>query len=1613
MSETQDKTYVNSISDSKYKVLFLKASDSIFILSYDFYILDLNETAEKYFDYHKVTLIGKNFSELSPSHLIDFNKKCLDSLNEKSPISFETQLSKNNGSLLEVEISMQKVKYHGDLVIQCLVKDIQRRKETEKKLLRKNKELLIINSITQEIIRTLDIDKILNKTIQKITELLEYPFGFICLYEEKGFDDKAKILYFTNLHYNFDISTLFNSCKQMIDIEKTRVLEVKNLKNQEFLPFFLENNVQTIFLAPINYKKTLNGFILIGTQNDASQITSEDCYLIDLISNQIALAYENVKLFTKEEYELKKLSAINEITTTINKSIQLEEILNNIINKITELYNAEAITIYLLNEQKGELYIIASKGFEEKHLNQIKTVTLGQGYAGKVAQSGQALIIPDFSKETFIPYDFIIEKQFKSLIGIPLLSKNKIIGAINVAMKDTPIPHFDIDTLHIIGNQIGIAIENAKLYKTVQDRLKEIHTIQKAQYEIINHINIDELLDRIIKQISQTIDYDLITFLIGDDKNLTMSKIYGDKELNKKWLNFNINLESISGNTSINSLLSNPKTPSIISDISKYADVSPIPVLPLFHSHAILPLMRGNIFSGFIIISKKEKNFYSDEQIPFLTNISNVASLAIENSRLFQESQDELRRLIGIDNIARSITSTFNLNDLFMTIYKEICKFIRTDAFFIFIYDEKSNRVLNTFEVDIIDGKTTFFEETSSGKLISPHLKQLIINRQPEIILRKEDELEDKRFIPYGDTKKRSASLLYVPLIFGNEIVGVITTQSYEFNAYNNTDLETLQSISRYAAIAIKHAKLYDEIQKRINELTLSHSFTSKIISALDLEEVLNIIVKEISSSLNYPLCNIFLPYKNNKELYIAASYGYDNGIIEKLNEKHIFHLERSPFKNGPAAQSFLTGKTITIPDVSKDPIYEPWQDIAMERGYKSIIKVPLKYGNVTYGVISLYTSNAPDFLEDEVRLLENLASQAAMVIRIAKLYEEVEQFAHTVRSIHEGVSITNLDGNLIFVNEGLLKQCGYTYEELIGKSSDYYISPSNPSDLTKRILEGTKAGNWEGEIVNKRKNGEEYIVHLSTSIVKDEMGKPVAYVSVATDFTEKKKLEKQLHDSELMYRGIVETAKEIIFRTDTNLNLAFLNNAWNSINQYSTNESININIITFIHNEDKDNTTQMFLRCLAGYKINDFETRFIAKNGTIKNTLISATIILDESGEITGIQGLIADISERKNLEQQLLQAQKMESIGMLAGGIAHDFNNLLAGVLGYASFMKKQITSEDKFYKYIDIIEQSAHRASTLTQQLLAFARGGKYQVKPININRIIIETIKLLERSIDKSITIEKALEVGLYTIKADSSQMQQILMNILLNARDAMPNGGIIKIKTENIIVDDSYIAKHIGAKYGKHIKISIIDNGVGIPEENFHKIFEPFFSTKGKDKGTGLGLSMVYGVVKNHNGFIDVQSKVNKGAQFDIYLPATTLQPEESQAIEIEARGGRENILLVDDEEIIRNLAKDILESKGYKIILAKDGLEAIEIFKKEKNKIDLVILDMIMPKLGGKETFRKLKEINPSLKCILSSGYTKETIARELLKEGARGFVQKPYRVNDLASIVRSALDSQ
>jgi len=445
--------------------------------------------------------------------------------------------------------------------------------------------------------------------------------------------------------------------------------------------------------------------------------------------------------------------------------------------------------------------------------------------------------------------------------------------------------------------------------------------------------------------------------------------------------------------------------------------------------------------------------------------------------------------------------------------------------------------------------------------------------------------------------------------------------------------------------------------------------------------------------------------------------------------------------------------------------------------------------------------------------------------------------------------------------------------------------------------------------------------------------------------------------------------------------------------------------------------------------EVRNIEVIFKRKDGSKLPALVSMNLISARTMEGDArlknekllLLTAIRDITEKKEVERQLTHAQKMESIGMLAGGVAHDFNNILAGMLGYASLIKIQTSKDNALHKYAQIIEQSAVRGSELTRKLLAFARGGKYLIEDVNFNAIAEEVLAILKHTIEKKIVIIKELDPELKNIRADASQIHQVLLNLCINARDAM--AGLDKrellIKTFNIHLEQRDFAMGDTCEPGEYAAISVSDTGSGIGPELLPQIFDPFFSTKEKGQGTGLGLSMVYGIIKNHGGYIDVISESGKGASFVIYVPAVqavkeqdmTAAQNQTKAKEL-LPGGTETILLIDDEVVVRNLGKVLLEQRGYTVLLADDGEEGISVYKTNRDKIDLVLLDMIMPNKTGTEVFHALKNMNPDVKIIIVSGYSLDNQAQQLLNQGANTFIQKPYQAQQLMLEIRKVLDS-
>ncbi|MFQ5483887.1 MAG: PAS domain S-box protein [Desulfobacterales bacterium] len=523
---------------------------------------------------------------------------------------------------------------------------------------------------------------------------------------------------------------------------------------------------------------------------------------------------------------------------------------------------------------------------------------------------------------------------------------------------------------------------------------------------------------------------------------------------------------------------------------------------------------------------------------------------------------------------------------------------------------------------------------------------------------------------------------------------------------------------------------------------------------------------------------------------------------------------------------------------------------------------------------------------------------------------------------------------------------------------------------------------------------------------------KPGFVAVIFDDITDQKRMEREIRKSEEKYRFLVENATDAIFIAQDEV-IKFPNPIAEKLTGYTAEELEKKSFADLIHPEDKKMVLDRHLRRLSGETLPaTYDFRIINNRG--EQLWVQINTVLISWDERPATLNFIRDITQQKKLETQLIHAQKMESIGTLAGGIAHDFNNLLMGMQGHISLMLIGKDASHQDFEHLKGVEERIENAADLTRQLLGFARGGQYEVKPTDLNDLIQKSIDLFGPT-RKEITIHKKSQKAIWTVEADQKQIEQVLLNLYINAWQAMSGTGELFLATENVILDEKYV-KPFGLGAGRYVKISVTDTGIGMDKATQQRIFDPFFTTKEMGRGIGMGLASAYGIIRNHSGIINVYSEKGKGATFNIYLPAADAEditPGKENQRPDEILRGTETVLLVDDEEIIIEVGQELLEALGYQVISVRSGREALEVYQKKGDMIDMVILDMIMPQMGGGETYDRLKEADPDILVLLSSGYSINGPAKEILGRGCNGFIQKPFSLKDLSRKLRDILDTK
>ena len=951
------------------------------------------------------------------------------------------------------------------------------------------------------------------------------------------------------------------------------------------------------------------------------------------------------------------------------------------------------------------------------------------------------------------------------------------------------------------------------------------------------------------------------------------------------------------------------------------------------------------------------KPFRLQAVMPVLTRAINTRRLRLENL--------QLRETLAIYELCQTIAFTLDPQTIISKLADAALQQTQADEVSVLLSTEDSNElyvaaVRGDNRQPLLGERVPL--ETSISGWVARSRESLILD----------GEINDERFKalwPHPEIR----SAISVPMQIANKLVGVININAIErARPFTLGQTKALAILASTAAAALESASLYGQVElqrQRLDNIVASVpgivwearikpdgvSQQTDFVSA-HIEEMLGYTVKEWLGIPNFWSTVVHPDDRARAEAEAAQIYANEDSGRQEF---------RYLTKDGRAV--WVESTYVVIRNTEGQPV-----------GLRGV------------------TMNITDRKKAEEALRESEELYKALFDDAPLAYHELDK-----------------DGRFTRVNQTELQLLGYTAEEMQGRFAWEFIVDKVSRESTMGKLSGNRPLQpFERTFI--RKDGTHVPVEIHDRLLYDADGRISGIRSTLHDITERKRAESALRESEERYRDLVENAHDIIYSHDLNGNYLSVNKAAERITGYSHEEALKLNMSQTLPPECADRAKEMIAKKLAGENVTAYELEILAKDGRRIAIEVNSKLMY-ENGVPVAVQGIARDVTERRHLEEQLRQSQKMEAIGQLAGGVAHDFNNLLTAINGYSSLALQRVDDDSSIKPYLEEVKKAGDRAANLTRQLLAFGRKQIMQPLALDLNSVVSDMNKMLRRLIGEDIVLTAKLAPDLTKIKADPGQVEQVLINLVVNARDAMPTGGNLTIETANVSLDQEYASRHMGIQPGKYVMLAVSDTGSGMDEATRARIFEPFFTTKEKGKGTGLGLSTVYGIVQQSGGSIWVYSELNQGTSFKVYLPElrsnASADVVESNSDEIAT--GSETILLVEDEEVVRGLTTTILEGAGYHVIAAGGGAEATKLCADQNEPIDLLLTDVVMPKTSGKEVAEQLTKMQPGLKVLFMSGYTDEAIVHHGVLDANVEFIQKPFTPVALSKKIREVLDKK
>ena len=1389
-----------------------------------------------------------------------------------------------------------------------------------------------------------------------------------------------------------------------------------------------------------------------------------DLELAERIGTIISGAVANASLHASVKQEAHERAVLAEIGRIIGSSLDIDQVYPLFAEKVGTLIHSDKLNINLLSDDGETFTTDYTYGVSIPDRLQGERANVAGTFTEAVVREQKAILhLPASEEETQARFPGLmsgVKSGLRSFMAAPLMASGKTIATIHwQSYQADSYSVGDLDLAERIAGQIAGAVDNAQIYADNQRTqkalaLSEASATRAADENAVmaeigrivgSSLDMNKVYDQFAKIAGTLIPFDTLAINLIDHRSQTFTTEFSSGDQIPGL--FPGNLAPITGSFTSAIQQARKSVLHVVDDeqesCARFPRLAPA-IVKGIRSFMGAPLFSSGNVIGCIRWQSASRDLYTERDMELAERIANQIAGAIATAQTFAENQRTQKALALSEasatraadenavmaEVGQIISSSLDIQQVYEQFAAKTRDLIPFDTLVIHLVDKNSN----TFTTQYTSGIRTSALQPGNITPLDGSLTEAVTRSGEAILHKVRSKGERTAQFPRLSIGIEAGfrAFLAAPLIASGEVIGTVRWQSFDVNAYDQHHKVIAERIANYVTSAVVNAQIYAENQR--TQLALETSEASAIqvahenavmaeigviiSSSLDINQVYEQFAQRVGTLIDFDTLTV-----NRVDLeaqtfiteYIAGLKipglypGYHGEIPGSITEMVL--NRRGPIQ-------------YMVDDPAKAMKEVPRLTPSLRAGVRSILAAPLIADSRVIGTIRWQSLEQNVYQETDLQLAERVANQMAGAMANAQIYSENQRNQMALKASEERFSgildiaddaVVSVDESfrITMFNQGAVKIFGYEAREVIGKPLDILIPTESVSahhghmsGFAALAAKSRRMDERSAEVYGLRKDGTRFTAEASIS--KLEIGDRTVFTAILRDVTQRKRAEEALRDSEAQYRDLYEGAPIAYISTDANGTIVQANQRAVELFGYSLDQLVGGPVMA-LYADTPDGIEKA--RKILG-EIGDrssVEMEYQRADGRHVWGSLSIQRILDDDGNVVASRGMVVDITERKLLEAQLAQSQKMEAIGQLAGGVAHDFNNLLTAIIGYAQLASMDQSQTESTRKYIRAVKTAADRATGLTKQLLAFSRRQVIVPVVLNLNELVIDLDNMLRRLIGADIELVTITSADLGSVKADPGQIEQVIMNLAVNARDAMPNGGRLTIETSNATFDNEQARLNAAMPSDDYIVLAVSDTGIGMTQEVQEHMFEPFFTTKGVGEGTGLGLSTCYGIVTQSGGHIVVDSRMGEGTTFRIYLPQVDEQPTSQPRRDDDGfwPTGTETVLLVEDEPMVRSLAVEVLETQGYTVLKAANGAEALRIAESHAQEpIDLLLTDIVMPLMGGRELADHFKPLYPDAKIIYMSGY-----ARDLPEPGAE-FLQKPMTPNILVRRVRWVLDS-